>query len=115
MITLTDAASDKIKEMMSGDDLFLRLGVRPGGCTGFTYAMGLDDEKTESDIEIVDHDIRVLIDSESVPYLKGVEIDYKDTGIGGGFTIHNPNAVASCGCGASFRTATDAGRPDPTC
>lgn len=115
MITLTAAASDKIKEMMSGDDLFLRLGVRPGGCTGFTYAMGLDDEKSENDIEIVDHDIRVLIDSESVPYLKGVEIDYKDTGIGGGFTIHNPNAIASCGCGSSFRTATDAGRPDPNC
>lgn len=115
MITLTEAASDKIKEMMSGDDLFLRLGVRPGGCTGFTYAMGLDDEKSDSDIEIVEHDIRVLIDAESAPYLKGVEIDYQDTGIGGGFTIHNPNAIASCGCGASFRTATDAGRPDPNC
>ncbi len=118
MITLTPAASDKIKEMIAGEEmngLFLRLGVRPGGCTGFSYAMGLDDEKQDTDVEISDLEVKVVVDSESFPFLKGVEIDYQDSGMGGGFTINNPNAIASCGCGSSFRTATDAGKPDAEC
>lgn len=118
MITLSQAASDKIKEMMSDEGmegLFLRLGVRPGGCTGFSYAMGLDDEKQDTDVEINDLEVKVVVDAESAPFLKGVEIDYQDAGMGGGFTINNPNAVASCGCGSSFRTATEAGKPDTEC
>lgn len=118
MITLSQAASEKIKEMMAneGENLFLRLGVQPGGCTGFSYAMGLDDELKESDTEIMDGSgVKVVIDGDSIHLLKGLEIDYQDSGLGGGFTIHNPNAIASCGCGSSFRTATDAGKPDAEC
>jgi iron-sulfur cluster assembly protein len=118
MITLTKAASEKIKEMMAAEELennFLRIGVKPGGCSGFSYAMGFDDELQESDREFEQHDVKVVIDSASVRYLEGVEIDYKDSGMGGGFVIHNPNAVASCGCGSSFRTATDAGQPTTEC
>ncbi len=118
MITLSQAASEKIKEMMAneGDQLFLRLGVQPGGCTGYSYAMGLDDEIKKSDTEINDSSgVKVVLDTQTIPLLNGLEIDYQDSGLGGGFTIHNPNAVASCGCGSSFRTATDAGKPDADC
>lgn len=117
MITLTQAASDKIKEMMGSEmeGYFLRLGVRPGGCTGFSYAMGLDDELNQTDIELTEFEVRVVVDADSAPLLRGVEIDYQDSGMGGGFTINNPNAIASCGCGSSFRTATAAGQPDKDC
>lgn len=117
MVTLTQAASDKIKEMIADDTapLFLRLGVRPGGCTGFSYAMGFDDEMGPQDVEFHDGEVKVVVESDSVPLLRGVEIDYQDSGLGGGFTINNPNAIASCGCGSSFRTATDAGKPDEDC
>ena len=58
------------------------------------------------------HGIKILVDAQSIPYLRGLEIDYKESVMGGGFTLHNPNAVATCGCGQSFRTATDAGKPE---
>jgi iron-sulfur cluster assembly protein len=116
MIAISEAASNKIKEMLAEEEvpgLFLRIGVREGGCSGFSYGMGFDDEKHENDQEMDIRGLRVVVDSDSMRYLYGLEIDYKETGMGGGFTIHNPNAVATCGCGQSFRTATEAGKPNP--
>lgn len=118
MISLTSKASEKIKEMMASEGIenaFLRIGVLPGGCSGFSYSMGFDDEKRSEDQEFEQYDVRILVDDKSLPYLKGVEIDYQESGLGGGFTIHNPNAFATCGCGSSFRTANDPGQPSEEC
>ncbi|MBO8171785.1 MAG: iron-sulfur cluster insertion protein ErpA [Bacillaceae bacterium] len=114
MITITESAGQKIKELLAEEDndqLFLRVGVKPGGCSGFSYGMGFDDTIHEHDQEFEQHGIKVVVDAGSAPYLKGAEIDYKENMMGGGFSIHNPNAVSSCGCGSSFRTADDAGQP----
>ncbi len=114
MIEISQTASNKIKEMLAAEEipnLFLRLGVQNGGCSGFSYGMGFDDEQKENDSEYEIHGLKVVIDSESSKYLNGVEIDYKEADMGGGFTIHNPNAVATCGCGSSFRTKEEEGVP----
>jgi len=114
MITISDSASEKIKEMMEEEatpGLFLRLGVKEGGCSGFSYSMGFDDEQHADDQELEVQELKVVVDSDSVKYLRGLVIDFKEAAMGGGFTIENPNASATCGCGSSFRTAKDAGKP----
>lgn len=116
MISISETAGDKIQEMIAAEEtpnLFLRIGVQEGGCSGFSYGMGLDDEQHEDDQVLEIQGLKVVVDSESAKYLRGLEIDYKESAMGGGFTIHNPNAIATCGCGSSFRTATDAGKPAP--
>lgn len=118
MIAISEAAGSKIQEMLAAEEtpnLFLRLGVQEGGCTGFSYGMGFDDEQHENDQVLEVQGLKVVVDSDSVKYLRGLEIDFKESAMGGGFTIHNPNAIATCGCGSSFRTATDAGKPDSDC
>ncbi|MFS0787643.1 iron-sulfur cluster assembly accessory protein [Shouchella sp. 1P09AA] len=115
MITLTDAAAAQILSMKKdeGDDsLMLRIGVQGGGCSGLSYGMGFDDEKAESDTQFQVNGLDILVDQESEPIIKGLVIDYKQNMMGGGFTIDNPNAIANCGCGSSFRTATNAGTPE---
>ncbi|WP_082676761.1 HesB/IscA family protein [Shouchella shacheensis] len=115
MITLTDAAVSQIKDMEAeeGEEgLKLRVGVKGGGCSGLSYGMGFDTEKNEDDLEIEVNGLNVLIDGESQPIVKGLVIDYKQNMMGGGFTIDNPNAIASCGCGTSFRTAANVGTPE---
>jgi iron-sulfur cluster assembly protein len=115
MIHISDTASEKIKEMLEQqevDGLFLRLGVKSGGCSGFSYGMGFDDEQSDEDQVLEIKGLKVVVDEESSRYLNGVEIDFKESAMGGGFTINNPNATATCGCGSSFRTATDAGKPE---
>lgn len=115
MITITEQAAEKIKELLAAEEtpnLFLRLGVKSGGCSGFTYGMGFDDDQQNDDQVFDINGLKVVVDSESSKYLKGLEIDYQESAMGGGFTIHNPNAIATCGCGSSFRTATDAGKPE---
>jgi iron-sulfur cluster assembly protein len=112
MITISESASDKIKELLSSEEtpnLFLRLGVKAGGCSGFSYGMGFDDDQKSDDKVLDIHGLKVVVDEDSSKYLYGVEIDYKDSGMGGGFTIHNPNAVASCGCGSSFKVKDEEG------
>ena len=107
MVKISEAASEKIKELLAAEEtpnLFLRLGVKSGGCSGFSYGMGFDNEQKDSDNVYDIQGLKVVVDEESSKYLYGVEIDFKDSGMGGGFTINNPNAVASCGCGQSFRT-----------
>lgn len=116
MIAISESASDKIKEMLAAEgsqDLFLRIGVKEGGCSGFSYGMGFDDERHAGDQELEVQGVKVVVDGDSLVYLNGLEIDWKESAMGGGFTIHNPNATATCGCGSSFRTAAAAGKPNP--
>jgi iron-sulfur cluster assembly protein len=115
MIHITEAAGEKIRELLEAEgspDLFLRVGVREGGCSGFSYGMGFDDEQHDNDRVMEIRGLKVVVDENSLPFLEGAEIDWKETAMGGGFTIHNPNAIATCGCGNSFRTATAAGKPE---
>jgi iron-sulfur cluster assembly protein len=115
VIRLTEAAAYQIKDMLKEngmEDAYLRISVKGGGCSGLSYGMGVDDHVNEDDIIIEQHGVKVLVDQTSAPILQGTKIDYKQTLMGGGFTIDNPNAIASCGCGASFRTAKVAGTPE---
>jgi iron-sulfur cluster assembly protein len=115
IVQITEAAALQIKDMMKQNEeegSFLRVAIQGGGCSGLSYGMGFDQEKTDKDIEFEAHGIKVLVDKESASILKGTKIDYKQSMMGGGFTIDNPNAIASCGCGSSFRTATEAGKPE---
>ncbi|MDM5299353.1 iron-sulfur cluster assembly accessory protein [Bacillus pumilus] len=114
-VTITEAAALQIKDMMKEheeENALLRVGVKGGGCSGLSYGMGFDHEKAEKDIQFEQHGIQVLVDSESLDIMNGTIIDFKQSLMGGGFTIDNPNAIASCGCGSSFRTATNTGTPE---
>lgn len=115
IVTITEAAALQIKEMMEQNEeqgAFLRVSVKGGGCSGLSYGMGFAHELEEGDLEFEQHGIKVLVDEESAAILKGTVINYKQSLMGGGFTIDNPNAIASCGCGSSFRTKTVAGTPE---
>ena len=105
MITLTDTASSKVKELLAqeGEDgLMLRVAVRPGGCSGFSYEMFFDSEKDNDDL-VADHfGVPVVVDPSSAQLLDGATLDYKDGLQGAGFAIDNPNAQKTCGCGQSF-------------
>jgi iron-sulfur cluster assembly protein len=108
MITLTDTAAEKVKELLNGQgsdpEAGLRLAVRGGGCSGFQYALAFDQLRDGDQVfELAD--IRVLVDSESLPFVEGSEVDYVDGLQGAGFAVNNPNVVAACGCGQSFKTA----------
>lgn len=112
MIVLTEDAAVRVKDLLADKDpgLGLRLFVKPGGCSGFSYGLALDNPK-ESDAVLTQHGIALFVDPNSAPYLEGAEIDYVDGLSGTGFTIHNPQAVSTCGCGSSFHTKEDAGKP----
>lgn len=105
-INLTDPAVAKIKElvMTEGDpSLALRVAVRPGGCSGFSYEMYFDSETEDGDtVEAFPEDVRVFIDQQSLQHVQGSTLDYKDGLMGAGFAIDNPNVTKSCGCGNSF-------------
>nr|WP_175580673.1 MULTISPECIES: iron-sulfur cluster insertion protein ErpA [Bacillus] len=114
-VTITEAAALQIKDMMKEheeENAFLRVGVKGGGCSGLSYGMGFDHEVSEKDTQFEQQGIKVLVDSESLDIMNGTIIDFKQSLMGGGFTIDNPNAIASCGCGSSFRTATNTGTPE---
>jgi iron-sulfur cluster assembly protein/iron-sulfur cluster insertion protein len=105
MIALTDTATSKVKELMEAEgqpELFLRVAVRPGGCSGMSYDMFFDTERAADDIEIEYGEVTVVVDPASSQYLDGASLDYKDGLQGAGFTISNPNAQRTCGCGQSF-------------
>lgn len=111
MVTLTELAATKIHEIMEqrGETaLALRVYVQGGGCSGLSYGMGLDAAR-EDDSVFEAGGVKVVIDPKSAEYLQGIEIDYKEALRGGGFSISNPNAVRTCGCGSSFRTENDSG------
>jgi iron-sulfur cluster insertion protein len=105
VITLTDTASVKVKELIAQegqDGLMLRVAVRPGGCSGFSYEMFFDTEKDSEDIVNETFGVPVVVDPSSLQLLTGATLDYKDGLQGAGFAIENPNAQKSCGCGQSF-------------
>jgi iron-sulfur cluster assembly protein/iron-sulfur cluster insertion protein len=105
VITLTDSAATKVKDLIEAENepnLALRVAVRPGGCSGFSYEMFFDSDVADDD-NLVDYSgVRVVVDSSSAELLKGATLDYKDGLQGAGFAIENPNAQRSCGCGKSF-------------
>ena len=112
VVSLSDAAASKLRELTAEETnpaIGLRVYVYSGGCSGFKYGMMLEDAPTAEDNVLDVNGIKVYVDPPSIDLLKGSEIDYVDTLMGAGFTVNNPNAVAACGCGSSFRTADDAG------
>lgn len=105
MITLTDNAASKVGELIKaeGDDgLALRVAVRPGGCSGFSYEMFFDTDLAADDVRTAYGDVTVVVDPSSAQLLEGATLDYKDGLQGAGFSIDNPNAQRTCGCGQSF-------------
>jgi iron-sulfur cluster assembly protein/iron-sulfur cluster insertion protein len=103
---LTDEAAKKVSELMAAegttDELVLRVAVRPGGCSGFSYEMFFDTDVAPDDITTSYGDVRVVVDPSSAQLLDGATLDYKDGLQGAGFSINNPNAQRTCGCGQSF-------------
>lgn len=105
LVTLTPLAAEKVLEIAEAeaieDDLFLRLRVVGGGCSGFSYDLYFD-EKTEMDRQYQLRGVSVIVDQMSLMYLVGTEIDYVEGLMGAGFKFHNPNVKSTCGCGSSF-------------
>jgi iron-sulfur cluster assembly protein len=111
MITLTDKGAEKVREFLASQSSVaetagLRVGVRGGGCSGFQYALAFDEQRAE-DTVFEDKGIRLLVDTPSLPYVKGSVIDFVDGLQGAGFKVENPNVIAACGCGSSFRVAEE--------
>jgi iron-sulfur cluster assembly protein len=105
-VGLTDMALKQVKELKEaqklGEEVFLRMGVRGGGCSGMSYSLEFDTEKTAHDREFDVDGVKVVVDKKSYLYLAGITLDYVQQGLTGGFTFVNPNAKSSCGCGTSF-------------
>ena len=105
MITISPSAKTKIKDLLCEENnpkLALRTFVQGGGCSGFSYGFTFDDVINEDDFEVPLDEFKVLVDAMSMTYLQGAEIDYKEELMGSQFTIKNPNASTTCGCGSSF-------------
>ena len=105
MITLTDNAVSKVDELITAegeDGLALRVAVRPGGCSGFSYEMYFDTDRSEQDMVRRFGGVDVVVDPDSAQLLEGATLDYKDGLQDAGFSIDNPNAQRTCGCGQSF-------------
>lgn len=103
---VTDTAAAKAAELLASRDerAAVRVFVKSGGCSGYMYGMAIDDRRLEGDREFVDKGVRMVVDKMSWPLLRGSEVDYVENMMGGGFSVQNPNASSSCGCGSSFRT-----------
>jgi iron-sulfur cluster insertion protein len=104
MVTITQVAEQKIRELMAEekDVVGLRVYVRGGGCNGYQYGMAFESKMAEDDTVIEMNDVKVIMDSQSAPLLQGAEVDYVDSVQGSGFSIKNPQAKTTCGCGSSF-------------
>ena len=105
MITVTDSAAAKVKSLIDAEgdaELALRVAVRPGGCSGFSYEMFFDSDIAADDIATDVQGVKVVVDPASADLLQGATLDFKDGLQGAGFAIDNPNAQRSCGCGKSF-------------
>jgi iron-sulfur cluster assembly accessory protein len=110
-ITFTDIGAQKVQEFLSGqadvsENAGLRVGVKGGGCSGFQYQLAFDERK-DGDVVFESHGLKLLVDGPSLPYVDGSQIDYVDSLQGAGFQVVNPNVVAACGCGSSFRVADE--------
>ena len=110
-ITLSDTAAAKVKELLAGQEdsseQALRVAVRGGGCSGFQYALALDQPKSDDHV-FEDNGVSVVVDKVSMQFVFGSQVDYVDGLQGAGFTVNNPNVVAACGCGSSFQVKEDA-------
>ena len=105
LITVTEAAAGKIRELLAEEGKLesgLRVFVQGGGCSGFQYGLMIEESGGVADQLFESNGVRLFVDPVSVSYLKGAEVDFVDTITGGGFTIKNPNATSTCGCGQSF-------------
>ena len=106
-IALSERAAKEVKSIIEQNNLpadgtYLRMGVKGGGCSGFSYALDLTENKSDKDQEYEIHGVKIICDSRSIIYLDGVTVDFKDELTGRGFVFNNPNATGSCGCGSSF-------------
>lgn len=105
MITITESAQAKIQDILSEENnpnLKLRTFVQGGGCSGFSYGFTFDEEQTDDDFEFPLGEVKMLVDAMSMQYLEGAVIDYVEDIMGSQFSIKNPNAQTTCGCGSSF-------------
>jgi iron-sulfur cluster assembly protein len=111
MVAFTDKGAEKVREFLAAQDADatlagLRVGVRGGGCSGFQYQLAFDEQR-ENDAVFESHGLKLLVDRSSLQYVYGSEIDYEESLQGAGFKVNNPNVVAACGCGSSFRVAEE--------
>ena len=111
MITFTDKGAEKVQEFLATqggalETSGLRVGVRGGGCSGFQYQLAFDEQR-DGDHVFEDQGLKVFVDDQSLPYVHGSQIDYVDSLQGAGFQVNNPNVIAACGCGSSFRVADE--------
>ena len=111
MITITEKGAEKVHEFLSAQEADvslagLRVGVRGGGCSGFQYQLAFDEQR-ENDEVFESHGLKLLVDRESLQFVRGSTIDYEESLQGAGFKVNNPNVVAACGCGSSFRVAEE--------
>jgi len=106
-VELTETAAREIKticeqQKLDPENVFLKVGVKGGGCSGFTYVLDLTENKSDNDELFDQHGVRIICDPKSLLYLEGTSIDFKDEIMGRGFVFKNPNASSTCGCGSSF-------------
>jgi iron-sulfur cluster assembly protein len=111
MITFTEKGAEKVREFLATQSADLqtaglRVGVRGGGCSGFQYALAFDEQR-DGDQIFEDHGLKILVDGPSLPYVRGAIVDYVESLQGAGFKVDNPNVIAACGCGSSFRVADE--------
>jgi iron-sulfur cluster assembly protein len=111
MITISDKGAEKVREFLASQEADvslagLRVGVRGGGCSGFQYQLAFDEQR-EDDVVVESHGLKLLVDNASLPFVRGSVIDYEESLQGAGFKVSNPNVVAACGCGSSFRVAEE--------
>jgi iron-sulfur cluster assembly protein len=111
MVAFTDKGAEKVREFLAAQSADvtlagLRVGVRGGGCSGFQYQLAFDEQR-ENDAVFESHGLKLLVDRSSLQYVYGSEIDYEESLQGAGFKVNNPNVVAACGCGSSFRVAEE--------
>jgi iron-sulfur cluster assembly protein len=109
VVSITDKGAEKVHDFLAGQTgdvslAGLRVGVRGGGCSGFQYQLAFDEQR-DSDVIFESHGLKLLVDGESLSYVDGSVIDYEESLQGAGFKVNNPNVVAACGCGSSFRVA----------
>ena len=108
MLTITENGASKAREIMARngkETASVRVFVKSGGCSGYSYGMAIDDRELEGDTVVESNGVRMVVDRMSSPFLQGAVVDYLETMMGGGFSVvSNPNATSSCGCGHSFRT-----------
>jgi iron-sulfur cluster assembly protein len=106
-LSVTEAAATEIKKFMASEEGLpetsgLRVRVVPGGCSGFSYSLNIEEDSRQGDSILEERGVRLFVDMFSAQYLNGVQIDYVTGVMGSGFTFNNPNATGSCGCGSSF-------------